>query len=440
MPIEADFPQKLQPLFQQDRWRYKVLWGGRGAGRSWGIARALLLLGTQRPLRVLCAREFQNSITDSVHKLLSDQIEALGLSHFYSVLQSRIEGKNGTYFAFEGIKNNISRIKSYEGIDVCWVEEAIKVSRNSWGVLIPTIRKPGSEIWLSFNPELETDYTYQRFVREADDSMCVIRMTHADNPWFPPVLREEMLRDKERDYDYYLNVWEGHCLQQLEGAVYAKELRKAQEEGRITRVPWEEASSVDAYFDLGRADRTAIWFGQFIGLQNRLIDYYENSGEDIGHYARILQKKGYVYGTLWLPHDGRAKRLGSGKSIEEILRGYGFHVRIVPRLSVTDGINAGRLAFTSTWFDEKRCEQGLDRLRHYRYRVIDGHLSNEPLHDEASDGADAYRYYAVTRKAPRSSGEIIKQRLADAKAALLGQYEQQEEFSGRRASGGSWMT
>lgn len=439
MAIDADFPQKLQPLFEQNKYRYKVLWGGRGAGRSWGIARALLLMGTQRPIRILCAREFQNSISDSVHKLLSDQIEALGLASFYNILQSRIEGKNGTYFAFEGIKNNVSRIKSYEGIDYCWVEEAIKVSKSSWGVLIPTVRKPGSEFWLSFNPELETDYTYRRFVLEADDSMFVCRMTYADNPWFPLVLREEMERDKARDYDYYLNIWEGHCVQQLEGAIYAKELRRCQEEGRVTRVPWEPTISVDTWWDLGRADKTAIWFGQRVAMQNRLISYYENSLEDITHYVKMLQQKGYVYGTVWLPHDAKAKRLGTGKSIQEIMRGYGFNTRIVPNLSITDGINAARLSFANTWFDEKECAEGMDRLRHYRYKIKDGRFSNEPDH-EGSDGPDAFRYRAVSMRQPSTTAEIIKGRLADAKAALLGEYKDQIEFSGRPERGGSWMT
>ena len=138
MEINADFPQLLECLFQPKR--YKVLWGGRGAGRSWGVARALLLLGTQKAIRVLCVRELQNSISESVHKLLSDQIEAMGLSNFYEIQVARIIGKNGTSFAFDGIKNNTNKIKSYEGIDYCWVEEANKVSRASWGTLIPTIR------------------------------------------------------------------------------------------------------------------------------------------------------------------------------------------------------------------------------------------------------------------------------------------------------------
>src|SRR5262249_44110905 len=146
--------------------RYKVLYGGRYGMKSWGAARALLMLGTQKPLRILCARELQNSIKDSVHKLLSDQIEILGLREFYDIQQTSIKGVNGTEFSFEGIRHNISKIRSYEGIDICWVEEAVLVSSTSWETLIPTIRKEGSEIWMTFNPELEQDETYKRFVKD----------------------------------------------------------------------------------------------------------------------------------------------------------------------------------------------------------------------------------------------------------------------------------
>ena len=159
---KAAFPAKLQGLFKKSR--YKVLYGGRGGAKSWGIARALLIMGAKKPMRILCAREYQTSIKDSVHKLLCDQIEALGLLQFYEITQASLRGANGTEFAFIGLKNNPANIKSFEGVDVCWVEEAQTVSRLSWNILIPTIRKEGSEIWVSFNPELETDETYQRFV------------------------------------------------------------------------------------------------------------------------------------------------------------------------------------------------------------------------------------------------------------------------------------
>ena len=167
----AEFPEKLSILF--DKARYKVLYGGRGGAKSWGVARALLILGCKSTLRILCAREFQTSIKDSVHKLLSDQIYALGLESFYEITQNSIRGKNGSEFAFVGLKNNVANIKSFEGVDICWVEEAQTVSKTSWNVLIPTIRKEQSEIWVTFNPELESDETYQRFVISPPDHAIV---------------------------------------------------------------------------------------------------------------------------------------------------------------------------------------------------------------------------------------------------------------------------
>ena len=439
--INADFPEKLQMLFEPKR--YKVLWGGRGAGRSWGCARALILKALQEPLRVLCAREFQNSISDSVHKLLSDQIVALGLADHFTILQNRIEGKNGSYFAFEGIKNNVTRIKSYEGIDICWVEEANKLPKNSWAVLIPTIRKPGSEVWLTFNPELDTDYTYKFFVQDADSEMSVVHMTWRDNPWFPPVLLPDIERDRVNDPDKFLNVWEGQCVQNLEGAVYATQLRRASSEKRICLVPWDPLCPVDTYWDLGRADRTAIWFVQRVAMQWRIIDYYEDSGPDIGDYLNVLQRKSYHYGKLVLPHDAKAKKLGMRMTIEEICRKFGYDVRVLPLHSRADGINAAKMIMQTCWWDERACSVGLQRLRHYRYQVINGHLSNEPLHDDASDGADAFRYFAMGSQYGSGNDRKVgvRERLAAAAASLKGDVVLENQ-NGRQSSGSGlgWLS
>lgn len=405
LAISPEFPSKLQCLWKPSR--YKVLWGGRGAGRSWGVARALLIMGIERPLRILCARELQKSIAESVHQVISEQINRLGLHEYYEIQRDHIIGSNGTTFSFAGVKNNVSGIRSFEGIDICWVEEAVKVSRNSWGVLIPTVRKEDSEIWLTFNPELETDYTYRRFVIERDDSMIVEKMTWQDNPWFPEVLREEMERDRLRDPDYYLNVWEGNCLQVLEGAVFATELRRATSEGRITSVPWAREWPVDTFWDLGRADATSIWFAQRVAMQYRVLGYYQNSLQDINHYLRELQAREYVYGHHWLPHDGKAKRLGSKKTIQEIIgEKYPECVHIVPVHRKSDSINAARVIMPSCWWDEIACEEGLRALRSYRYVVKDGQLSNEPKHDWASDGADAFMTMALSRTGLRSQPSI----------------------------------
>lgn len=408
--IQAQFPEMLQGLFRPKR--TKVLYGGRGAGRSWGVARAFLLMGTERPIRILCCRELQNSIIESVHKLLSDQIEALGLSGFYQIQQNKIIGANGTTFSFEGIKNNTTKIKSYEGIDYCWVEEANKVSKMSWGILIPTVRKLGSEIWLTFNPELDTDYTYTRFVKDPElrrmtavsqtdalrqlvwhesDTSLVLKMTYADNPWFPEVLRTELEQEKKRDYDSYLNIWEGHTLQNLEGAIFAKELRKAREQGRICLVPWDHETPVDTFWDLGRRDLTAIWFAQRVAMQYRVLHYFEDRGEDIHYYLKYCQSLPYVYGTFFMPHDAAAKRVGEKRTIKQIAQAMGKTVHIVPRTQKkVNAINAARVIFPNCYFDADGCVDGLQRLTHYRYKVTDGQFSEEPLHDDNSNGADAF--------------------------------------------------
>lgn len=203
----AEFPHKLRFLFRPAR--YKVAHGGRGGAKSWGFARALLIQAAQRKLRVLCARELQISIQDSVHKLLGEQIDALGLGAFYEVQQATIRGHNGSEFIFSGLRSNATKIKSMEGVDICWVEEAQTVSAESWDILTPTIRKSGSEIWVSFNPDLDEDPTYQRFVVSPPPGAVVVEIGWQDNPWFPEVLRAEKDHLYSVDPEAAAHVWGG---------------------------------------------------------------------------------------------------------------------------------------------------------------------------------------------------------------------------------------
>ena len=401
---QAQFPAKLECLFKPEKSRYRILWGGRGGAKSWGIARALLILGARNPLRILCAREFQTSLKDSVHKLLCDQIESLGLMGFYEITQATIRAQNGTEFFFSGLKNNVTNIKSFEGVDICWVEEAANVSKLSWNVLIPTIRKEGSEIWISFNPELETDETYQRFVVNPPKDAIVQKINWSDNPWFPETLNLEREALKNRDMDSYNTVWEGVCRQTVDGAIFAREMQMAELQQRITNVVYDPAKPVHAVFDLGWSDSTAIWFLQYVGMETRLLRYFEDSQQTISYYLSKMQTFGYVYDTLWLPHDAENKTLAAnGKSIEEIVRAAGYKTQILPRVPIVDSINAARTIFPACWFDRENTREGLDCLRHYRYEVDPntGQFSKQPLHDHYSHGADAFRYIALMVKEPR---------------------------------------
>ena len=396
--IWPPFPAKLKCLFEPKDSRYRVLYGGRGAGKSHSVARALLVKGVVDTIRVLCAREFQTSIKDSVHKLLVDQIYNMKLEAHYDITQTSIRGKNGTEFIFAGIKNNINGLKSIEGIDYCWVEEANNVTSHSWDVLIPTIRKENSEIWITFNPELPTDETYKRFVISPPDGAVVQKVNWSDNNWFPAVLDLERQSLMNRDFEAYQNVWEGFTRSTIDGAIFAKEMGRAEQDGRICNVPYDATKGVMAVFDIGWADSTAIWFVQFVGMETRLLRYMEVNQTTISEILAKMQTFGYVYDTLYLPHDAQNRTLASnGRSIEEIVRSAGFNVRIIDKVPIADSINAARTIFSSCYFDKNLCEVGLSCLRHYRYDVDPDTkaFSQKPLHDQYSHGADAFRYIGL---------------------------------------------
>ena len=378
------------------------MYGGRGGAKSWGISRALLIKGIKSTIRVLCAREFQTSIKDSVHKLLSDQIYAMGLEAHYEITQTTIRGINGTEFIFAGIKNNINGLKSIEGIDYCWVEEANNVTAHSWDILIPTIRKEGSEIWVSFNPELPTDETYKRFVLNPPDNAIVTKLNWNDNPYFPEVLDLERQALLLRDIEAYNNIWEGIPRSTIDGAIFAKEMTMAELEGRICNVPYDGTKGVHVVFDLGWNDHTAVWFVQLYPTETRLIRYLEDNQQTISYWLAKISSYGYMIDTIWLPHDAKAKSLGTGRSIEEIVRQMGHKTKVLDRVPVIDSINAARTIFNKCYFDRNNCEEGLECLRHYRYDVDEnGQFSQKPLHDHYSNGADAFRYIGLMINEPR---------------------------------------
>jgi phage terminase large subunit len=200
--------------------RNRALSGGRGSAKSWSIARVLIVTAIARCVRVLCCREFQKSIDASSHRLLQDQIDLLGLAPWFDVKNTSITSSNGSEFLFEGLHANVSKVKSLEGIDICWVEEAAKVTQNSWDVLIPTIRKAGSEIIANFNPEDEDDPTYKRYSVSPPPDSIVDHVTWIDNPWFPPELEAERLYLLSVDPDAHEHIWGGGCKKQSDAMIF----------------------------------------------------------------------------------------------------------------------------------------------------------------------------------------------------------------------------
>jgi phage terminase large subunit len=241
------------PAYARELWkphRYKVIWGGRGGARSWSVARTLLLLVAQKKTRVLCAREMQVSLRDSVHQLLRDQIDLMNLTGFI-VTDREIRHTNGSLFLFEGLRHNARKIKSLEGLDICWVEEAENISKDSWSILIPTVRKTGSEIWVTFNPDQEEDATYTRFILRAPKDCWTFKAGWEDNPWLSQELRDE------KDYMYETDP---------EGAdwVWGGNIRRISE-AQILRNKWVVKDFEVPYTSDENGQRIPLWNGPYQG-------------------------------------------------------------------------------------------------------------------------------------------------------------------------------
>ena len=214
------------PIFQKGKHKYKVIYGGRGSGKSWSVAKYLVIESCQKKHRILCTRENQNRIKDSVYKLLVDQIHSLKLEAYFEIFKDAIRHKfTGSEFIFKGLRHNIAEIKSTEGITIVWCEEAEKISKDSWEILIPTIRTDDAEFLITFNPEDENAYTYQRFVISPSDETISIKCNWSDNKWFPEILRREKEYDKINDYEKYMYVWEGYPKKYGQAVIFKNKLR-----------------------------------------------------------------------------------------------------------------------------------------------------------------------------------------------------------------------
>jgi phage terminase large subunit len=358
--MEVRFPEKLEFLISQPA-TIKVIWGGRGGAKTESVAIALIVHSIQKNLKIACFRELQKSINESVYSTLKNQIRDMGLENEFEILNKTIISKRtGSEFIFEGLRYNINSIKSMSRIDIAWVEEANNVSKTSWDKLIPTLRgRPnddpngrggpfglGPELIITFNPEMDTDETYKRFVLKRDDyapdyvlndrtgekeRYCIcVKMNWYDNPFFPDDLRNKMNIDKTANPNKYLEVWEGHTKVVLDGAIYAEELRQVIAERRRGKVPYDPTRPVFTFWDLGHSDKTAIWFIQRVGLEYNIINFYQNNLKKLGHYLEYMQSLGYIYGTVYQPHDADNETLAS-RSIAKMTRDAGFTVRIVPK-------------------------------------------------------------------------------------------------------------
>lgn len=223
----VELPPKLIPVFT-GKARYRGSYGGRGSGKSRGFALMSAVRGYAGKEKILCARELQNSLKDSVHAEIVEAIHTENpdgtykypwLVDHYDIGESYIRGKNGTEYIFKGLRHNYQQIKSTSGVTIAWIEEAETVSEQSWKNLVPTIRAPGSEIWLTWNPEDEDSATNRRFIVDPPPDSKIVKLNYCDNPWFPPELEQERQSDLKRDPDYYAHIWEGECVTRTDAQI-----------------------------------------------------------------------------------------------------------------------------------------------------------------------------------------------------------------------------
>ena len=337
-----------------------------------------------------------------MHQLLRDQIEALGLSAFYEVLATEIRGKNGTQFFFSGLSDMTAEsLKSFEGVDICWCEEAQAITKRSWDILIPTIRKEQSEIWISFNPQLESDETYQRFVAVVRPDCVSVEMNWHDNKRFPTVLEAERQHaSATMKAEDYAHIWEGKCKPAVEGAIYFDQMALAGP--RIGAVPHDPMLKTHAVWDLGFNDSMSIILTQKVSSEVRVIHYIEGQQRTLADYSAELKAlrldgEPINWGHHYLPHDGFAKRHQTGKQDAEVLTALGWAVQRTPSMDVEQGIKRARDIFNRVYFNQQRAARLIECLKRYR-RAINS-ATNEPgnpIHDEFSHGADAFRYLALT--------------------------------------------
>lgn len=407
MQLKIEVPKEFKVLFDLDSdLRHIVLYGGRASGKSTSVALSLLILGMNKKLRILCTREVQNSIADSVHKLLSDLISKYKLNT-WEVQKDIIRNKQtGSEIFFKGLHNNSQSIKSIEGIDIVWVEEAQSVSADSINTLVPTIRKAGSRFIWTFNRLTENDPVWELIVKKADNRTFVQKI---NSDAIESLLSKEIIEEREKmrtdNPEMFDHVWLGEPMTAKTGSVFGKQLAQARNEGRITKVPYDASTGVYTAWDLGIGDSTVIWFFQVVGREIHFIDHYEGSNEDLGHYISHIQNKPYQYTTHFLPHDSKARELQTGMTRVEFFNNHGiYNIEVLRPTNFSLGQDdidlVARPKFSLCWFDEEKCQRGLECLRayHYEYDEKNKLLRNKPEHDWSSHSSSAF-IYALMAKA-----------------------------------------
>ena len=423
---QVEIVPKLIPVFD-GRADVRCAWGGRGSGKTRSFAAMAAVVGYIHGNAgtsgiILCARQFMNSLEDSSLEEVKRAIEdSPFLKDYYEIGDRYIKSKDGRIsFAFAGLDRNIASIKSKGRLLLCWVDEAEPVTDEAFDILIPTLREEDSdwnaELWLTWNPKRKAAAVDRRFRNSSDALVKGVECNWRDNPRFPAKLerdRQRTLADNPEQYDH---IWEGGYQTVSVGAYFASHLVKAKQEGRIGRVAADPLMTIRLFCDIGgtgaKADAFTMWAAQFVGLEIRVLDYYESVGQPLAAHLIWMRERGYTpdVAQIWLPHDGSTQDKVYDVSYESALRQAGYMVTVVPNQgkgAAKQRIEAARRLFPSVWFNEERTEAGRAALGWYHEkRDEDRGIGLGPEHDWASHGSDSYGLMCIVHEPPKSSAPL----------------------------------
>jgi phage terminase large subunit len=402
--------------------RYKAAYGGRGSGKSHFFAELMVEDSlANKGLRSVCIREVQKDLKDSAKLLIEDKLSKfnLGPADGFKVFKEEIQTPGDGLIIFKGMKDyTADSIKSLEGFNRAWVEEAHTFSDMSLGMLRPTIRTDGSELWFSWNPRRKTDAVDLLFRRTPPTGSQVVHANWDANPWFPSVLEQERLDCLRDNPDQYENIWNGGYVTIAAGAYYAKALAAARIAGQIGRVPADPLMTKRAFFDIGgtgaKADAVAIGVAQFIGKEIRVLDYYEAVGQPLATHVQWLRSRGYEKALCILPHDGDTNDKVYDVSYKSYLEEAGFECEVIPNQgkgAAAMRVEAGRRMFPSIWFNEDTTGPLLEALGWYHEKKDEArNIGLGPEHDWSSHGADMFGLMCVAYEDPSKKKPVVNTR------------------------------
>ena len=393
----AEWTEALDP-----KYRYIFIKGGRSSGKSHEAGNYLALRSfTEKDLKIVCLREVQRSIKRSSKSLVDDKIKLMGLQPYYTSIEGEIrKNSDDGLFFFTGMNDlTADNVKSLEGFKIAWFEEAQNASHKTLKTLRPTIRMDGSQLIFTWNPKFPDD-PIDKFCSEMvnEPDCLVIHVNYLDNPFTNDVVKREVEIDKKNSPEDFDHIWLGQYDTSYKGHYYAKLIQQAEDDQRITLAPRKKGVPTFTAWDLGRADSTAIWVCQVVGLQPRIVDYYENNFEDLETYVKWINDNGYNE-NCYLPHDGGHERLGMKGSIKAQLREMGVkNIKVLKIMSKQAQRTLAKELIKEAYFDKEKCKEGLHALKHYRSKFDEKTQMFKELHDWSSHGSDAFAYLAQALK------------------------------------------